>query len=339
MDLFNKVLGGFLGAAVGDAMGAITEMLPIEYILDFHNGFVSEFMDIPDYTIAAGMPFGSVTDDYSLADHLATAIIKNEGIIDEKLANEAIMSWYNEGHYLSMMGPSIYELVLKLKKNKNSKISNTYNLRVDNSVATNGGGMKVFPVGILSNGNVIKAINDAIIVTKNSHGNTSSLSAACAISASVSAAMHEKADLYSIVKSGLLGARLGYEKALTFSQELAVPNVEELIKMAVCIGGKKDDMLDVITDLRDLIGAGMTAYQSIPTVFGILSFSNCNFRDTLIASVNIGDDSDTVASMACAIAGTYEGAESIPETYIDIINKGNNYDLRKTARKFCNLLK
>ena len=43
--------------------------------------------------------------------------------------------------------------------------------------------------------------------------------------------------------------------------------------------------------------------------------------------VNIGDDTDTVATMVGAVAGALYGMGNIPDEYISLINKVNDFDL------------
>ena len=50
--------------------------------------------------------------------------------------------------------------------------------------------------------------------------------------------------------------------------------------------------------------------------------------------VNIGDDTDTIATMVGAIAGALYGVSNIPERYIEVIEKANrDIDLRGLARE------
>ena len=48
--------------------------------------------------------------------------------------------------------------------------------------------------------------------------------------------------------------------------------------------------------------------------------------------VNIGDDTDTVATMVGAVAGALYGMGNIPDEYISLINKVNDFDLEGLAR-------
>ena len=85
MNNYNKILGGFLGAAVGEAMGASTEMRTTEQIIEYFGGYVRTFEDPPKDTFARNNMPGQVTDDFSLAYYMAHAIIKHHGSINDQV--------------------------------------------------------------------------------------------------------------------------------------------------------------------------------------------------------------------------------------------------------------
>ena len=43
------------------------------------------------------------------------------------------------------------------------------------------------------------------------------------------------------------------------------------------------------------------------------------YRDCVLAAVNLGNDTDTTAAVAGALAGTIYGAASIPEEWLDVL--------------------
>ena len=67
MDSYERVLGCFYGAAIGDAMGAATETMTPQMILDRYGAYVDQLLAPGDGTFSAGCPAGFVTDDFSLA--------------------------------------------------------------------------------------------------------------------------------------------------------------------------------------------------------------------------------------------------------------------------------
>ena len=51
-----------------------------------------------------------------------------------------------------------------------------------------------------------------------------------------------------------------------------------------------------------------------------------NYRDCVLAAVNLGDDTDTTAAVAGALAGTIYGAWSIPDEWLDALREKDLID-------------
>lgn len=78
-------------------------------------------------------------------------------------------------------------------------------------------------------------------------------------------------------------------------------------------------------EIINVLGHSVSALFSVPTaIYCFLknSRSNCEqapehpFRRTLEYAIGLGGDSDTIASMACAISGAYYGNEIMPESFV-----------------------
>lgn len=333
MDKYSKILGGFIGAASGDAMGAATETRSIDDIKEKFGGYVKEFLTPPDDVFARGNPRGFVTDDFALIYYLAEAIIRHGGKINDDVANEAVLTLYDAGTYNKMIGPSVEECVARLKGFAYEK---KYSFcAIDNFAATNGSGMRILPVGLLSGGDTEKAMADAEVICRPTHNNTCSMAGGLAVAAGVAAAMKENASPLSIVEAGLEGARRG-EK---IGAHVAVPSILRRISLAVEIALRSDDFERIIYDLNQLIGAGLAAHQSIPTAFGIVAASKGDAMRGLYMGVNIGDDTDTVACMVGSMLGTLCGADAYPAENLTLIDEANGFDLKDLAKRFTALVK
>ena len=63
------------------------------------------------------------------------------------------------------------------------------------------------------------------------------------------------------------------------------------------------------------LGHGIEAFNSVPTaIFSFLAHPR-DFTSTIIYSISLGGDTDTIASMAGAISGAYLGIEEIPSEW------------------------
>lgn len=327
MIIENKILGGLLGAAVGDAMGSATETRSTKQIIAQFGGPVTDFIAPPDDVFARGFKAGSVTDDFSLAFCTAQAIVENKGIVDDDVAKQALIKWSYTDFY-KLAGPTTVAAVDKML---GKEVPNFYNfLSYDCAKGSDGGAMKISPVGLLSGGDVDKAIKDAITICKPTHFNSTALAGASAVAAAVSEALNKNANVDSIIEAGLKGAKEGNEYAIKYGKELSNPSVYKRIKLAALIGEKyQGDINGAMQELEDIIGSGLSACETVPCAFGLLKACEGKTKEAIIAAVNIGNDTDTVATIVGAICGTLEGFYD--EYYLNTINSVNGYDLKQLA--------
>lgn len=333
MSKYNKILGSLLAAAVADAMGAATETRSTNQIIDKFGGLVSDFITPPDDVFARGFEKGSVTDDFSLAYCTAKAIIEANGVIDEKTAQNALINW-SKTRYYALAGPTTVAAVDRMlgKQVDNNKSFLSY----DSSKGSDGGAMKIGPVGLISHGDVDKAIKDAITICLPTHFNSTALAGACAVAAAVSEALNDNASIDSIVKAGLKGAKQGNDYAVRNNKELANPSVYRRIELAVEIANKcNGDMNKAMEDLEAIIGSGLSASEAVPCAFGLFVAANGDAQKAIVAAVNIGSDTDTVATIVGAIAGAY--CSYYDEEKLQIIDRVNNYDLKSLAKEVENV--
>lgn len=115
MDSYERVLGCFYGAAIGDAMGAATETMTPQMILDRYGAYVDQLLAPGDGTFSAGCPAGFVTDDFSLAYFTALEILKApDGPICDTTAQTALINWSGHPEYFCFAGPSTSVAIKKI---------------------------------------------------------------------------------------------------------------------------------------------------------------------------------------------------------------------------------
>ncbi len=330
MELKAKILGSLFGAALGDTMGAPTELRTKEMIKQKFGGEVRNILQPPDDTFARGSDAGMVTDDFSLIYYTVRAILDNGGVINETSANQALLSWAgDERYYNKYAGPTTRAAIERIKGIAGE---NPYSfICCDNAKASNGSAMKISPAGLFHPGNIEKTVNDAITICRPTHNNNLSIEGACAIAAAVSEALKKESTIYTIVQAGLEGARMGAEQSKGTCAVLAGPSVEKRIKLAVQIGLTANSLDEATTEIADMVGSGLHISEAVPSVFGIIVSSKGDFMDAIIAAVNIGSDTDTIASMTGAILGGFCGIDAIPAAYCRLIEKINHFNLFSMA--------
>lgn len=324
---YERVLGSFYGAAVGDAMGSATETMTPGMIVERYGKYLDELVPAGPGTFSYGCPAGFVTDDFSLAYYTAQAILESKGAVTEAVAHQALLAWYDHPEYFRFAGPSTSTAIRRIKGEES--ISPPIDLACDNSKASNGSAMKIFPAGLMNPGQPEKAVETAITLCLPTHNNTASLSAAGAVAAAVSAAV-AGAPLDKVIDAGFLGAQLGAKHG----RPVSVASVERRMELAVKIGSQGLGWEKAMLELADVVGAGLNANEAVPCVFGILTATKAEPLSAIQMGVNIGNDTDTVATMVGAIVGAMSGVGCIPQSFRALIDAANPMDLPAVAKGF-----
>lgn len=333
---YEKILGCLVGAAAGDAMGAATEIRTRNQIHELFGNDVTTFYKPPKDTYARGSEAGQITDDFSVAYVTARAIADNNGIVTKSVAKKALLEWSKVDKWFTRFaGPTTRANIAKIKHvepevNKYDP-ANLFTPVNMNAQSSNGAAMKIAPVSLFSAGDIDKAIKNAITVASLTHPNQIALSGSCAVAAATAEAMNDTANLYSVVQAGLYGARRGAKLGLKY-HENAGASVEERMKLAIFIGLTAENMDEAINKLGAVIGSSLAANEAVPAVFGLIVASRGSTMEGIRGGVNIGDDTDTVATMVGGILGTLNGVSSMPKDYCSYLEKQNDIQLKKLAK-------
>ena len=71
-----------------------------------------------------------------------------------------------------------------------------------------------------------------------------------------------------------------------------------------------------VTPVIQNIGNDVSAMTAVPAaIISFLHNFEKGFEEVLYYSISLGGDTDTIASMACAIAGAFYGEEAIPDQW------------------------
>lgn len=323
-----KILGSLLGAAIGDAMGAATEVRTREQIIEQFGGPVSEFIAPPDDTFARGSRAGQVTDDFSFIHCIVEQALKDGGITDEGM-RLATLAWgsdsYNMEHFA---GPTTRSAILRLQ---GIETEQPYAfLKCDNGKASNGAGMKASPAGLFHPGNPDEAIQAAIKICKPTHYNNIAISGACAVATAVSIALLETSTVDDVICAGISGAKSGMTCCKDAST-LAGPSVARRIELAAELAKQAKSMERAMQDISDIIGTGLHIAEAVPAAFGLFAAAKGDAMQAIVAAVNIGNDTDTIAAIVGAIAGAYTGSQGFPLHYQHQLEEVNGYAFRPMA--------
>ena len=307
-----------------------------EQILEYFGHEVTDFETPPMDTFGAGNVPGQLTDDFSSAYFVAKHIVDNDGIVREDVVQKALIDWSDHPVFFDRFaGPTTR---LAIRRYKGEKIERSGGVELVTRQATNGAAMKISPIGLLNVGNVDRAIEEAITVTMVTHDNYLALSGACAVAAAVSEAARDGADVYSVLQAGLYGAREGARIGREVARDVAGPSVVRRMEMANDIGLGAGTPKEKMVELGHRIGAGLHVAEAIPCAFGFFAANGGDALGSIVGAVNVGYDTDTIATMSGAIAGALRGAKAYPEHFLPTLEEANHLEIQKLAGGICKIV-
>jgi ADP-ribosylglycohydrolase len=346
--LNSKVLGSLVGAAAGDAIGAATELRTIEQIKTDFNGWVTTFIAPPQDTFGRCNDAGMVTDDFTQGRYILEAALDQHGEISDEVMRNAFKRWMDYPFYPNFTGPTTRAAMQRIFNDTRQSLQGDAEpgepaqdvvlINNGNASATNGAAMKAWSASMLSLKTPEELIATTYEIAHFTHDNVISVSGACAISTAVNAALSDGITLKDVMEAAIKGADLGYSYAEQHgAMMMAGPSVARRIELAIKIGQKHASWETAVSELADIIGTGLHASEAVPAVFGILACCGNDPETAILAAVNIGNDTDTVATMVGSIVGALHGIEALPNNYLPVLNKANNFELEDLANRVLQL--
>ena len=318
-------------------MGAATEAKSTGQIKEIFGGRVESFQKPPRDVQARGRKPGQVTDAFSIPYMLTNAIVQADGKITREIAMESLLEWGDTEYFEPFAGMTTRKAIIEMNRQKKM---NTWDYigHLGNklfkghyyALSSNGAAVKAYPAGLFSNGNVDKAIENAVEIAISSHDDPWSVSGACAIAAAICEAMKYDATVYNIVQAAKYGCREGARKR-TDIHVYPGPSVAKRLDMAIDIALHTSDDKNLVDELRDRIGSGPAIAETVPTAIGIFIAERGDSMKCICDGVNIGDETSAIASIVGALCGTFRGSRSFPEDYLDFLNEQNGFDLELQA--------
>lgn len=325
MTLKAKILGGLYGQALGDAWGMPAYFDPRMTFEKF--GWIETMLPAPDdHHVHKGLPAGRITDDSEQAFSLAEAYIRH-GEVNVQASVEAIIAWYDRtgGDESLYVGPSTRRGVQALKRGVAPETAGSWG-------DTNGAAMRVSVVGLIAAGDPVRAADLAHISAIPTHNTTLAVSGAAAVAAAVSVATRDDATLDGIIAAGIMGAELGKSKGSRWFATSVTRKIEQAVEIAR--RGRGADPLAVLIEMHESVGAGLPIAETVGCAFGVLALTGGDLRETAIKAANLAGDADTIAAIACAIAGAWNGIDAFEQSWIDTLEQDpifQSYHVRSLA--------
>ena len=161
-------------------------------------------------------------------------------------------------------------------------------------------------------------------MTSCSHGTQIAYSAACAIACGIAQALTEDADVHTILKACVYGARRGEEIGLKEARIAAGARVLPKILKAIEIAYAAESMEQAEQMLNDEMGTDSSAIaQACGIAIGLFAAADGDCVKTILGGANIGGDTDTLACIAGMLAGAYRGYSSLPPDWCRTFAEAN----------------
>lgn len=333
--LYQRILGALIGAAAGDGMGAATEGRTTEQIVACFGHPISDFETPPNDTFGAGNIPGQATDDFSSAWFLARSIVANGGRVDQQAVKRALVEWSEHSVFFDRFAGPTTRVAIKRFKGEN--IPESGGVKLLSRQATNGAAMRVSPLGMFNPGDLERTVKETITITLLTHDNYLAVSGACAVSCAVSRALMPGAHLYSVLQAALWGAREGAARGLAMAQDVPGPSVAARLEEAIAIGLQPGTPEEKMKRLGDRIGAGLHVSEAVPCAIGFVAANPGDPLGALCGAVNVGYDTDTIATMTGAIVGALYGAERWPAHYLPALEAANGLPLIPLAQQISSI--
>ena len=299
-------LDGIMGVVVGDALGCPVQFMSREEIAKRPAGSVKGMESGGVYD----MPEGTWTDDGSMS-LAALDSIREIGEVDLEDIMDSFVGWYEDGMYTPFgeafdMGNTCSLAIENFEKERDPM---TCGGTTEHSNG-NGSLMRIMPVCLyaidrgLPSEEAVKTVHDVGGLTHNH------------IRAKIGCGLYYFCAKGILESEGSLVERLqiGLDEGLGFYDK-HILNKAEL------------SYYERLRDLKELASVPVDGINSSAYVVHSLEaavwslITTDNFRDCLLAAVNLGDDTDTIGAIAGGLAGLYYEYEGMPEEWLSVIKK------------------
>ena len=286
--LHEKIYGCLVGGLIGDAMGARSELMDYRDVA-VEYGWLDTFE-------------GAGTDDSVIKLILTQAILDNEGYVTADEWAEAFLQ----------MGGQYYPLFYVPVKNMLHKVESGLCPPVmagDGNLQSSSSAMAIAPLGVLNACDPRQAALEAYDVAGLIHSGETNFcrDGASATAAAIAEAMKPDATVDSVASA-----------ATAYLHRRSAAVMRDLIADALA---KARENMDYV-EFRDwfynkrLQVIHCDSRETIPAALALFLLAEGDPEKTIVYSANFGRDSDTIGTIAGAVAGAYRGIRGFPDKWV-----------------------
>lgn len=282
-----RFLGCIVGAAVGDALG-----MPTEYISDrqLHNRYgakVTKFEDPSPNHPCGHLKAGQYTDDTQQVILLAESLVSKRWF-DLHDFGQKMGQWANNCEtipgYDRFSGGTSISASMELFHGKDPQ-------KTGKPAPTCGSAMRIAPLGLFFYNNMDKLQEAAYWASAVTHNHPAAIDSALLISHLV----------------GYLVNDLPLGNALKGATEVLHSDLRQNVDYVIRNRDKSPRVIG------SQIGVSQSSYETVPMALHCFLHTPDDFEETVINAANLTPgDTDSIACIAGAISGAYNGYESIP---------------------------
>lgn len=300
VDYRDKYRGALVGVGIGDALGRPAEGKTPERLRQVH-GKITDFIPWRGWR---GGPKGTLTDDTELTIALAESLIERREM-DPADFGRRCAAWLPVGRG---KGHATTEACMNLADGMTWDEAGTPS-------AGNGAAMRAAPIGLLHPLDMNRLRRDAATSAVVTHADPTAVLSAAALAFLVAELVH--------VQPGDLDVDLLMNRLVEVLEDLHDPELPErkpeggtvrLLERIREIGSRLDASPE---DLFSYTFNGAFVSESLPASIWCFLRSPDDPETVLITAANGGYDADTVAAMAGAMAGAYNGMSAWPTRWVD----------------------
>ena len=280
VDLRSRYRGALLGLAVGDALGTTVEFKP-----------AGSFPPVRD--MIGGGPFGLApgewTDDTSMALCLAESLVECRGF-DAADQMRRYVRWWRHGHLSSTGRCFDVGNTVRTALSEFERTGNPFSGPTARHTAGNGSLMRLAPVPLCFASSPADALEHAAASSRTTHG------------------APEAVDACRVLAALIVGALRGLPK-----DELLSPTFVDSASLAPGVAAVVGGSYKTLEPPR-IRGTGYVVDSLEAALWAF--HRTASFEEGALKAVNLGDDADTTGAVYGQLAGTFYGADGIPERWV-----------------------
>ena len=323
MTLKDKIAGTLAGMVYGDAFGVPGELWPREKLRS-RFGTIDTFLDGPeDNIVACYFKAGHYTDDSSQALVILDDLLKYGRVPEVAVLAKDLIAWVESmnGFEINLLGPSSKaSLLAHVKGEDYTKFTKT--------ALTNGAAMRIAPVGTFFNFDETESLCRTVAkVSLVTHGTDVAIAGASMVAQAVASGLSDRS--YDEMLDDICKA---FDFAVTLGEPTWAASIKDrllnvLDKAKDCADPDKFSLL-----VYNLVGTGTMTSESVTAALAIAYYCQ-DVEKAAFLCANMGGDTDTIGSMACAICGAFNGLSSVKSDTISYLEKTNNINFADLADK------